>query len=185
MKTKIESAKFEDFFEALKEMRGIQELDLHLIDLLDKMNGGVENATKKFLCLAFSLFDDGNVRIPLDVSTFMSNKWWAKKWNGLVQLQKSLAEVGGRQQDPSPDDAQAEDFKQIVEAGIKDILDGKLNKVIGTAGPSKKGDEISSPLLIEKGKVPYLYLDKLYWAKIDIESSMKELFGKKADTGKI
>ena len=185
MKKKIESAKFEDFFEALKEMRGIQELDLHLIDLLDKMNGGVENATKKFLCLAFSLFDDGNVRIPLDVSTFMSNKWWAKKWKGLVQLQKSLAEVGGRQQDPSPDDAQAEDFKQIVEAGIKDILDGKLNKVIGTAGPSKKGDEISSPLLIEKGKVPYLYLDKLYWAKIDIESSMKELFGKKADTGKI
>ena len=141
--------------------------------------------TKKFLCLAFSLFDDGNVRIPLDVSTFMSNKWWAKKWKGLVQLQKSLAEVGGRQQDPSPDDAQAEDLKQIVEAGIKDILDGKLNKVIGTAGPSKKGDEISSPLLIEKGKVPYLYLDKLYWAKIDIESSMKELFGKKADTGKI
>ena len=184
-KKQIEIASYEEFFEALKEMRGIQELDLHLIDLLDKMNGGVENATKKFLCLAFSLFDDGNVRIPLDVSTFMSNKWWAKKWNGLVQLQKSLAEADGRLQDPSPDDAQAEDFKQIVEAGIKDILDGKLNKVIGTADPSKKGDEISSPLLIENGKVPYLYLDKLYWAKIDIESSMKELFGKKADTGKI
>ena len=184
-KKQIEIASYEEFFEALKEMRGIQELDLHLIDLLDKMNGGVENATKKFLCLAFSLFDDGNVRIPLDVSTFMSNKWWAKKWNGLVQLQKSLAEADGRLQDPSPDDAQAEDFKQIVEAGIKDILDGKLNKVIGTADPSKKGDEISSPLLIEKGKVPYLYLDKLYWAKIDIESSMKELFGEKADAGKI
>lgn len=184
-KKQIEIASYEEFFEALKEMRGIQELDLHLIDLLDKMNGGVENATKKFLCLAFSLFDDGNVRIPLDVSTFMSNKWWTKKWNGLVQLQKSLVEADGRLQDPSPDDALAEDFKQIVEAGIKDILDGKLNKVIGTADPSKKGDEISSPLLVENGKVPYLYLDKLYWAKIDIESSMKELFGEKADAGKI
>ena len=184
-KKQIEIASYEEFFEALKEMRGIQELDLHLIDLLDKMNDGVDNATKKFLCLAFSLFDDGNVRIPLDVSTFMSNKWWTKKWNGLVQLQKSLVEVNGRLQDPSPDNAQAEDFKQIVEAGIKDILDGKLNKVIGTADPSKKGDEISFPLLIEKGKVPYLYLDKLYWAKIDIESSMKELFGEKADAGKI
>jgi len=184
-KKQIEIASYEEFFEALKEMRGIQELDLHLIDLLDKMNDGVDNATKKFLCLAFSLFDDGNVRIPLDASTFMSNRWWAKKWKGLVQLQKSLVEVNGRLQDPSPDDAQAEDFKQIVEAGIKDILDGKLNKVIGTADPSKKGDEISSPLLVENGKVPYLYLDKLYWAKIDIESSMKELFGEKADAGKI
>ena len=181
-KKQIEIASYEEFFEALKEMRGIQELDLHLIDLLDKMNGGVENATKKFLCLAFSLFDDGNVRIPLDVSTFMSNKWWTKKWNGLVQLQKSLVEAEGRLQDPSPDDALAEDFKQIVEAGIKDILDGKLNKVIGTADPSKKGDEISSPLLVENGKVPYLYLDKLYWAKLSIEDSMNELFDKKICT---
>ena len=184
MKTKqIESANYEEFFEALKEMRGIQELDLHLINLLDKMNGGIDSATKKFLCLAFSLFDDGNVRIPLDVSTFISKKWWAKKWNSLVQLQKSIAETEGDIPGSSSDEASAEDFKQVVESGIKDILDGKLNKVIGVANPKKQDDEISSPLLVEEaGDISYLYLDKLYWAKLDIELSMKELFGQKFDS---
>ena len=180
MKTKqIESASYEEFFEALKEMRGIQELNLHLIRLLDKMNGGIEDATKKFLCLAFSLFDDGNTRVALAPVEFM--KWWGKKWKGLVQLQKSLAEANGDSSESLSDGANAENFKQLVEDGIKDILGGKLNKVAGFADPSKKDDELSFPLLIEKGEIPYLYLDKHYWAKLNIEDSMKELFGKKIE----
>ena len=111
----------------------------------------------------------------------MGKKWWQKKWNGLVQLQKSLANVNGDSQGLPSDSATAEDFKQIVELGIKDILGHKLDKVIGIADPQKKDDGISSPLLIEIEKVPYLYLDKFYWAKLDIASSMKELFGKKTD----
>ncbi|MBR5411674.1 MAG: AAA family ATPase [Fibrobacter sp.] len=178
MKTKqIESASYEEFFEALKEMRGIQELNLHLIRLLDKMNGGIEDATKKFLCLAFSLFDDGNTRVALAPVEFM--KWWGKKWNGLVQLQKSLAEANGDSSESLSDEANTEDFKQVVECGINNILGNKLSKVVGVADSAKKDDEISLPLLIEKDKTPYLYLDKYYWAKIDIEDSMKKLFGNK------
>ena len=178
----IETGKLGEFFDALKAMRGIQELDLYLVNLLDKMNGGISKETQKFLCLAFSLFDDGNTRVSLTPAVF--KEWWSRKWNGLVLLQRSLAEADGTSPATDSGVASAEDFDKLIDLGIKEILEGKLAKVIGVADPSKKEEEFSFPLLMEVGEKPYLYLDKHYWAKLEIESAMQTLFGKKIGGGK-
>lgn len=63
---------FESFFETLKSMRGIADLDLYLMRFLFQQQPEMEVNVQKFLCLCFSLWDDGNTRIPLDIAEFES-----------------------------------------------------------------------------------------------------------------
>ena len=53
----------DSFINDLKEMRGIAELDRHLLHLLLEMKPSVSETAQKFLCLCFSLWDDGNTHI--------------------------------------------------------------------------------------------------------------------------
>ena len=66
----MELESLDTFFDKLKVMRGIAELDKHLLHALFRMQPDISERTQKFLCLCFSLWDDGNTRVPLDIGIF-------------------------------------------------------------------------------------------------------------------
>lgn len=67
----IETENFEDFYNALKEMRGISAIDKHLLSLLFDIQPDISLKVQKFLALCFSLLDDGNTRLPLIAEEFL------------------------------------------------------------------------------------------------------------------
>ena len=155
----------------LKDMHGIAELDKHLLHALFRMQPGISESTQKFLCLCFSLWDDGNTRVPLEKEAFAER--WNKKWNGLKLLKESTGDTS------SPE---TEDFEQIINTGIEDILGNTANNfssIISVLETSEVGEsEISTPLILTRiaGELPYLYLDKHFRAKLLIEKYASTLF---------
>ena len=113
------------FFDALKEIRGILPLNEHLLNLLVEMNGGMDADVQKFLCMYFSLLDDGNARIELDAAKFL--QLWNKKWEGLIRLQESLRENGEAGYDVANLTQYESDFAQVVEDGIRAFLNGDMD----------------------------------------------------------
>lgn len=171
-------SKIDLFFDKLKEMRGIAELDRHLLHLLLTMQPDVSEQTQKFLCLCFSLWDDGNTRVPLDVALFSER--WNRKWNGLKKLQES--------QDESFESEKADfdDFAQIIKTGV-DELNSKTFAVIVETLPADVFDEraIHTPLVKRAARIvvdgsetqcPFLYMAKHFKAKLEIQESMNRLF---------
>ena len=160
----MDFSKIDSFIDDLKEMRGIAELDRHLLHLLLEMKSGkseeepsVSETTQKFLCLCFSLWDDGNTRVPLDAALFKER--WSKKWNGLKTLKAS--------QEESFDFDKLEcSFDEIIESGVKDLNVNDFSEIVGNKGPIFKEDQ-------------YLYMAKHFKAKADIQDSMARIFGKK------
>jgi len=147
----------DSFINDLKEMRGIAELDRHLLHLLLEMKPSVSETTQKFLCLCFSLWDDGNTRVPLDAKLFKER--WLKKWDALKILKKS--------QEESFDFAGLEkSFNEIIESGIADLSSSDFSEIIGE----------NAPLLKER---QFLYMAKHFKAKGDIQDAMARIFGKK------
>ena len=76
----------DEFFDALVKLRGVAELDRRLLRMLCDMQGKqdkLSDSAQKFLCLCFSLWNDGNTRVPLDSKTFLGEKWWHRKWESL------------------------------------------------------------------------------------------------------
>jgi exodeoxyribonuclease V alpha subunit len=147
----------DSFVNDLKEMRGIAELDRHLLHLLFEMKPDVSETTQKLLCLCFSLWDDGNTRVPLDVELFKEK--WNKKWNGLKTLkgsQEQAFDIGGLESS----------FDEIIESGIKDLNDNDFSKIIGENAPLRKEKQ-------------FLYMAKHFKAKGDIQDAMARIFGKK------
>ena len=145
-------------------MRGIAEIDRHLLHLLLEMKSDkskeettVSEATQKFLCLCFSLWDDGNTRIPLDVGLFKEK--WFKKWNGLKKLKKS-------QEESFDFNKLEESFDKIIDSGIQDLNGSDFSEIIGENAPLLKVDQ-------------YLYMAKHFKAKGDIQNAMTRIFGKK------
>ena len=161
------------FFDTLKEMRGIAELDKHLLHALFRMQPDISESAQKFLCLCFSLWDDGNTRILLDADEFL--KRWTRKWNGLLLLK----ETSGR---ATTSTANIGDFEQIISAGVEEILHNcasKFTSIISTLETSEVSEgAISTPLILTRvaGELPYLYLDRLFRAKILIEKYAGTLF---------
>ena len=158
------------FFETLKDMRGIAELDKHLLHALFRMQPEISESTQKFLCLCFSLWDDGNTRVPLEKESFAER--WNKKWIGLKRLKESS---GGA---PSPE---IDGFEQIINTGVEDVLCNANNfsSIISVLEPSEVSEcAISTPLVLTRnaGEPPYLYLDKHFRAKLLIEKYAGTLF---------
>ena len=153
----MDFSKIDSFINDLKEMRGITELDRHLLHLLLEMKPGVSEATQKFLCLCFSLWDDGNTRVPLDATLFKER--WNKKWNGLKTLKAS--------QEESFDFNKLEGlFDEIIDDGVKDLNSNDFSEIIGENAPLIKVDQ-------------FLYMAKHFKAKGDIQNAMTRIFGKK------
>ena len=172
------------FFEALKGIRGTFPLNEHLLNLLIEMNGGMEANVQKFLCMYFSLLDDGNARVELDAAKFQKN--WTKKWKGLILLQESLRESGETGADVVDLDQYESDFAKIIGDGIQAFLKGGLEKivtVIKNVRDIKDVDlvQITKPLVLTTDNGNFLYLTKHFIAKRDIEMTMGGLFSKEAE----
>ena len=168
---------FETFFETLKNMRGIANLDLYLMQFLFQQQPGMDENVQKFLCLCFSLWDDGNTRIPLDVAEFETI--WNRKWNGLKKLQESL------ETDADVLEGDTLDFSQIIPAGIENFKAEKFQKIVTVKTECKLNEDEnvgksipSTPLIMTKvtGECPYLYLERFFKAKLLIEKYAGDLF---------
>lgn len=169
------------FFDALKEIRGILPLNEHLLNLLIEMNGGMDSNAQKFLCMYFSLLDDGNARIELDAAKFL--QIWNKKWSGLVLLQENLCKNNETGYDVASLKQYEPSFAKIIEDGIRSFLIGdmkKIAKVVENAHETKDDDlvQIDKPLTLTTDNGNFLYLTKHFIAKRDIEMTMNGLFGK-------
>lgn len=165
----MDFSKIDSFIDKLKEMRGIAELDRHLLHLLLEMKPSVSETTQKFLCLCFSLWDDGNTRVPLDAKLFKER--WLKKWDALKILKKS--------QEESFDFAELEkSFNEIIESGIADLSSNDFSEIIGDKAPLLKAEGVT-----EVDCMPYhclfLYMAKHFKAKGEIQDAMARIFGKK------
>ena len=159
-------SKIDSFIDNLKEMRGIAELDRLLLHLLLEMKPSVSETTQKFLCLCFSLWDDGNTRVPLDAKLFKER--WLKKWDALKILKKS--------QEESFDSVELEkSFNEIIESGIADLSSNDFSEIIGENAPLLKAEGVTK----FDGK-PYhcqfLYMAKHFKAKGDIQDAMADIF---------
>jgi len=165
----MDFSKIDSFIDALKEMRGIAELDGHLLHLLLEMKPNMSEATQKFLCLCFSLWDDGNTRVPLDVTLFKER--WSKKWNGLKTLKAS--------QEESFDFEKLEkSFDEIIESGITDLSSNQFSEIIGDSAPLFKA-EGNTKVDGKPYTCQFLYMAKHFKAKCCIQESMTRIFGKK------
>jgi len=134
-----------------------------------EMKPSVSETTQKFLCLCFSLWDDGNTRVPLDAKLFKER--WLKKWDALKILKKS--------QEESFDFAELEkSFNEIIESGIADLSSNGFSEIIGDNAPFLKAEGVTKV----DGK-PYhclfLYMAKHFKAKGEIQDAMARIFGKK------
>ena len=173
---------FESFFETLKSMRGIADLDLYLMRFLFQQQPEMDVNVQKFLCLCFSLWDDGNTRIPLDIAEFESV--WNRKWKGLKKLQESLED------DTGVLDENLLDFGQIISAGIECFKGEKFKKIVTVKTECKldenenAGKSIpSTPLIMTKvaGESPFLYLERFFKAKLFVEKYAGNLFADGSD----
>lgn len=181
----------QNFFDALKEIRGILPLNEHLLNLLVEMNGGMDANVQKFLCMCFSLLDDGNTRIELDADKFL--QIWNKKWDGLILLQESLRENGESGYDVAGLKEYESGFAQIIKDGIQSFLDGNLKKIAKVVENARNTNDedlvrIDKPLTLTLENGNFLYLTKHFIAKRDIEMTMGGLFSKEnknADNSKV
>ncbi len=169
------NASIGEFFHALREMRGIKALDRHLLVLLRQMETIPEDV-QKFLCLCFSLWDDGNAFVSLKEESFLAK--WGGKWEGLKTL---------RNGDPDADKAETERLISAVEGdrGIERIVREGIDWfkeprdfVASRAGDADPDAAIDRPLakVGEKGD-ERLYFSKYFRAKRRIETKMKEAQG--------
>ncbi|MCQ2109520.1 MAG: AAA family ATPase [Fibrobacter sp.] len=168
----IETENFEDFYNALKEMRGISAIDKHLLSLLFDIQPDISLKVQKFLALCFSLLDDGNTRLPLIAEEFF--EMWSKKWQGLVQLSISASET---EIDENNFHAPQE-FLDIIDAGISEFKSLKFSEIVEgrLVNEAIDNDNYSKPFIITTGVTPYLYFAKHFNAKCLIEKSAALLF---------
>lgn len=168
----IESKNFEEFYDGLKEMRGISAIDKHLLNLLFEIQPSMNLEVQKFLALCFSLLDDGNTRLPMDTALF--EQMWFRKWQGLVQLNISASET----EVDEVDFPAAENFSDIIAKGVTELSSLKYSEIIeGRSGNEPiENDDYSKPFILAAGKIPYLYFAKHFNAKCYIEKSASLLF---------
>lgn len=147
-----------DFFNLLLDMRGTSPLNEKMVRFLTDIHQGKPFTTdvQKVLHIFFSLSDDGNTRISLTPDTLFLK--WKTKWDGLVILASNGAALEDVQAFPS-----AEDFKDIIEAGCKELV-----------------ENVERPLVVEYQKdkdgnpAPFLYTEKYLQAKKVIEKCFKK-----------
>lgn len=118
----------QDFFKALQEIRGISALSEKIHHFLCSLQQTppIEENAQKVLYLFFSLLEDGNTRIILDSNRLFAK--WEKKWSSLVIQSQSKDEYNGVSPRKYID---ANEFADIIQKGIEEILKGKYNSIIG------------------------------------------------------
>ena len=169
----MDFSKIDSFIDALKEMRSIAELDRHLLHLLLEMKPDMSEATQKFLCLCFSLWDDGNTRVPLEAQEFLER--WMRKWNGLLLLKETSDNA-------ATSTAEIDNFEQIISSGIEEILgssDSEFASIVSILETSEIDESAAAtPLVLTRiaEECPYLYLNKHFRAKLLIEKYASALF---------
>ncbi|MBR3071322.1 AAA family ATPase [Fibrobacter sp.] len=145
-----------DFFKLLLEMRGTSPLNEKLVSLLMELRQGepYSDNAQKLLHIFFSLSSDGNTRISLISDTLFLK--WKTKWDGLVVLASNGA-------DNVQEFLSAEDFKGVIEAGCKDLI-----------------QNVERPLVVEYQKdkdgnpAPFLYTEKYLQSKNIIEKCFRK-----------
>lgn len=160
------------FFDNLKEMRGINELNKHLLYFLKKLQPALSENALKFLCICFSLWDDGYSCVPLQKEILIEK--WNEKWEGLNKLKTSNNAL-------FENDSKNFDFEQIIDCGIQELLNNTISgKIIARKNLDDKilDDEILPPLILAnaENKNHYLYMTKHFKAKGIIEDSMERIF---------
>ena len=176
---------FTAFIAALREKRGISDLDARLAQLLIEMQlesspNAMSPTAQKFLALCFSFWGDGDTRVPLDAKKF-KEKWNGGdgsdgKLSGLLKL-KTAAE-----ENVSSDVVtMISNVGEIIDAGTKAFAEGTFGRIATAVETECDFDKLSSvtPLLICPGlsdKIPYLYPAKYFKAKLVIQERMKTLF---------
>ena len=164
---------FDEFIDALIEMRGLVPLNKHLLHLLFEIKSDIPLHTQKFLTLCMSLLDDGNTRVPLDSQHFFA--MWARKWNGLVMLRISTAE-----EDIDENAfATADDFASIITNGIQDLLTSDFSAIMENRETDTASieDSLSKPFILAKREIgTHLYFTKHFDAKCVIEKAANILF---------
>ena len=116
-----------EFFELLREMRGISPIAEKLHKLLCDLqqSPALSMNAQKVLYLYLSLLDDGNTRIPLDENKLYAK--WSQKWNGLVVQAESRDALKGVKHAYLNCDA----FLPIIREGVQDILSKNYKQIIG------------------------------------------------------
>lgn len=156
----------EEFFDSLREMRGIQPLDLKLVKLLAELQPALSSDAQKVLLVYFSLLNDGNTCISLNSRNLLAK--WAFKWNGLKTQRKTFLAEGEMEKI-----LDAEAFAPIFEKGCAD-LNALATVEEKTAGGSGRKCFENIPLCVEfRGNEPFLFADKYWKAK----ESILHIFG--------
>ena len=175
----------DQFRDALLDMRAITKLDVlshgFLMELDHKEPDGRVNLglnAQKLLYIFLSLMNDGNTCYALDCEKL--NHKWTEKWNGLCQL----SAIDGKSHF-----YQAEDFGEVIERGIFEILNNHeiVDPFLFEARTTKEKTHhgaITRPFVIcrdEKG-ISWCYAARYFDAKCDIEAKIGELFGQTCET---
>ena len=135
------------FFDLLRDVRGISAINKHLQKFIEDLQPNISANVQKYLLMILSLQEDGNTRFSLDPKVFFSK--WETKWNGLII---------------SLDDPQmplAHDFEEVVKNGISDIIKNKYTNIIDWNGTEK--------LFVIKDN--FIFATKYYKAKVAIEEA--------------
>ena len=154
----------EEFYALLECYRAISPIYEKIINILIKsLESNLSIEATKVLYIYFSLLEDGNTCIPLNIDMLLEK--WKIKWNGLVIQAEST----------DSDNAlinkiafSYKDFKNIFEKGIKDLLSNQYLNLV---------DKDEKLFVINKQDgINYLYANKYYEAKLIIEDKFKQLF---------
>ena len=164
----LDKMNFTGLFEEIRRENGISLIWIKILEICSALSeekaDGKEDVLK-LLCIYFSLLDEGNICIPLDENLLYEQ--WKTKWNGLLMVaQKS--------------DFKSEDFKPVIEKGIKAVRAGLCPQLFENLSEKQipaSAYNIPKPFVIRKIKgTDVLFASKYFNAKLSIESRVKTLF---------
>lgn len=136
-----------EFFEMLRDVRGIGAINGHLLKFVKELQPDLSDDSQKFLTMLLSLQDDGNTRFSLEADSFL--KKWEQKWRGL-----------------SAECETEFDFKPVIENGIADIFKNRYTAILGWNSTDK--------LFVIKSdskNTHHIFATKYYKAKVAIENA--------------
>ena len=150
------------FFNLLREINAVSEVWKYVLIMLKNQYDASEDVLNLF-CLFFSLIDDGNTCISLDPDNLKCK--WQKKILGLGQEYKDV-------------------YDDVIEKGLRAVAihaksDGHLIcEYISSDAPVNT----NSMFVIYKG---WLFIEKFFAAKRDVEDGINTLFPINANAGNI
>lgn len=155
-----------DFYQDIKEKRGISDIWGKVLDVIRESCGLSEtDDCLKLFCIYFSLLDDGNTCISLNPDTLLEK--WVEKWSGLCLASEDESFKTDEERSADITDYKTK-FGPIIKTGIEGIQGNRCSSVIGDANKLFIIKEI-------KGE-QWLFTTKLFNAKVSIEKRVKVLF---------